>query len=172
MAQRKNFLTAAYGSSLDYGFTLPQADNNPAAKLVVILGHSYVANLCFGSIFVCPPFKFHKLAARGATVESIQSSSTWERLYQLWPAPAILLIGSNNITSQTSPWELAQAIEALMQQIEHLTHGSWPSKIGYRPEVCLVSSLRPLRIQLIDGCAKCCPTLKPGSILVRWKTST
>lgn len=33
----------------------------------------------------------------------------------------ILLIDGNDITSQTSPWELAHAIEALTQRVEDIT---------------------------------------------------
>lgn len=122
MTQRKSFPTAAYGRGVGYNFTLPPADNDPPAKLVVILGHSYMVNLFSGPIDVHPPFELHKLGARGATIESISSSTAWERVNQFRPALAVLVIGSNNIMSQTTLQELAQATAALMKQVEHLTH--------------------------------------------------
>lgn len=124
MAQRKSFPTATYGSEVGYDFIPPPAANNSPAKLVLILGHSYVAILFASLMYEVLPFQFHKLALRGTTVESIRDSASWERLEIFWPALTILIIGSDNISSLTSPGDLANTIQNLVQQVEQLTRGS------------------------------------------------
>lgn len=124
MARRKTYPTAAFGSEVGYDFVPPPAANDPPAKLVTILGHSYVRNLFAGRTYDEPPFKFHKLAESGATVESLRDSASWEQLARFRPVLTILIIGGNDISESTSPRDLANAIQSLAQQVEELTHGS------------------------------------------------
>ena len=97
-------------------------------RKVAILGHSFVRNLPLpagipygvGNENVALSRRFF---LPGATIESIQQGRVWQRFLEYRPNLTFLLIGGNDITSQSQPANIARAIITLAKRVRDLTCG-------------------------------------------------
>ena len=105
-----------------------QREERVVQRKVAILGHSFVRDLPLsaGSLLAGNSNRIilrKKFFVPGATVPSIQGGRVWNRYLNFNPDLTFLLIGGNDISSNSSPPIIARSIINLAKKIKELTRG-------------------------------------------------
>ena len=105
-----------------------QKEERTVQRKVAILGHSFVRDLPLkaGSLLAGDSNKVvlrKKFFVPGATVPSIRGGRVWDRFLNFKPDLTFLLIGGNDITTNSSPPIIARSIISLAKEIKELTTG-------------------------------------------------
>ena len=111
------------GGGVGSDFVPSPSNNVHPIKKVAIFGHSYVRYFYIDRQVYHPEFTLCKFAVPGGKVGTIRNTEVWNSLIQYKPDLTIILLGGNDIASNTVPRDLAHSLEGLVLDIEALTGG-------------------------------------------------
>ena len=114
----RTYPSESFGGGVGQNFKPSRGTYDCPINKVAIFGHSYVHRLFIEKPVIHPGIAFRKFSLPGARVDNIRNHHIFADLVNYQPDLTFLVIGGNDINSNTVPRDLAHAIQDLCQDIE------------------------------------------------------